>query len=201
MIALACALAVNAARHFAQAPETPSQSKRALARSKGDPKNPFWVVEYLDFQCGTCRDGAALLSRAAAAHPDDLYLQVRFFPLIRTHRFALKASVYAECASRQGKFWPFHDALFESQEEWSASSAPPDQFFEKYAAAAGLDGAKLGACVSDPSVKAAVIAEKDHGLSLGIRITPTYFVNGKRVTGVVPLSEELAARYGGEDAL
>lgn len=160
------------------------------ARAKGNPKAPLWIIEYLDFQCASCRESMKFLEEYLAAHPREIYLQVRYYPLIHNHRYALKSAIYADCAAKQGKFWEFSESLFKNQVQW-AVSPEPDVFFEQTAAKLKLDVAALKACVTDTSVKDAVLAEKAEGKSLGITMTPTSFVNGKKIIGLSAIKAEL----------
>lgn len=152
-------------------------------RSKGDLKGELWVIEYLDFQCKACRMAFGMMEESLRVRPKDIYLQVRHYPLTHSHRYALKSALYAECASRQGRFWEFSKALFAAQEEWS-SSQDPDAVLERLAAPSGVELGLLKACVEDPAVKESILAEKEEGKSLGIKMTPTFFMNGKKVEGL-----------------
>lgn len=194
LLAAVCVAAVHAGRERVTPPGAAAPSKRLLARTKGDPASPLWIVEYMDFQCESCREAGPLLDEYMKAHPGRIYFEVRFLPLIRVHRYALKSAIYAECAARQGSFWPLYGALFSKQEEWKAA-ADPDALFTDYAGEAGIDADRLAACVSDASVKAAVIAEKDRARALGITATPSFFVNGKKIVGVQALREEMDAYF------
>lgn len=168
-----------------------SEAQRASLRAKGEPSAPLWIVEYMDFGCPTCRDAADLLSRTLEAHPGKLYVQVRFHPFLN-HRYALKSCIYAECAARQGRFWPFHDLLFEKQDEWGAvEKEAVDGLFSRYAESAGADAGRLARCVEDPETKRAVLEENDAANTLGVKVTPTFFVNGEIVAGLDALREKL----------
>jgi protein-disulfide isomerase len=193
-LAIVCVVSVEIAHFRATPPGVASPSKRLLARSKGKPANPLWIVEYMDFQCINCREVGATVDAAMKAHPDTIYFEARFLPLIRTHRLALKSAIYAECAARHGRFWPMSDLLFAKQAEW-AESQDPDVLFEGYAREAGLDARRLSACVSDVSVKAAVLEERERARALGLSATPSFFVNGKKMVGVEALREELDAYF------
>ncbi len=164
--------------------------KRVSSRAKGNPGAPLWIVEYLDFQCPPCRQAGPVLRSYLNKYPSQIYLQARFRPLLVSHVYALKSALYAECAADQGKFWVYHDLLFDRQEDWKSAS-DPDSLFFGYAKEAGMDLRKLDKCVHDPAVKERVIAEKDEAVGLGIQTTPTFFVNSKKVVGVQALKEEL----------
>ena len=168
--------------------------RRVASRAKGNPGAPVWIVEYVDFQCGTCRLASVVLHEYLERTPSQIYLQVRFRPLVITHLYALKSAIYAECAASQGKFWPFYDLLFQHQDQWK-DSLDADGLFVSYAREAGLDTKKLELCVSNPEAKKKVIAENDEAMDLGIRSTPTFFINGKLVVGLEALKEELSVHF------
>jgi protein-disulfide isomerase len=164
--------------------------KRIAERSFGDPKASVWVSEYFDYQCPPCGEAHKVLHDWMSKHPGKIYLQVRFFPL-PMHPHAMKAAIYAECASRQkGKFWPFHDALFEHQAEWVTDSYPELKFLT-YARQTGLDVNQWDVCAKDPAVEGFVEEERAKARTLGVQITPSFFVNGKMAVGTQDLIKEL----------
>ena len=123
-----------------------------------------------------------VLEEALKVEPEKLYVQVRYYPLIRGHVYALKSAIYADCAAKQGKFWEFSGKLFETQEEWEATKEP-DAFFEGLALKAGLRVDALKACVEDPATKESVLAEREGAKALGLKMTPTFFMNEKKIEG------------------
>ena len=164
--------------------------KRITERSLGGEKASLWITEYFDYQCPPCAMARKVLENLIAQHPDKIYLQVRYFPLA-AHKNSMKAAIYAECASAQkGKFWKFHEQLFENQNQWAADQYP-ELKFAGYAGTAGLDMKRLDACVSDPTTEKTVIEERDKGSGLGVKMTPSFFVNGKLVIGIKSLEDEI----------
>jgi protein-disulfide isomerase len=97
------------------------------------------------------------------------------------------AAQASECAADQGKFWPYHDALFAAQngENRGAFSVAN---LKKMAGNVGLEPDAFGSCLDSGKFKSAVEQEKASGESLGIKSTPTFFVNGQRIVGVQPYS-------------
>ncbi|HTL70662.1 MAG TPA: thioredoxin domain-containing protein [Candidatus Eisenbacteria bacterium] len=191
VVAAACVALVTGGRALFGPGGRLAADRGIAARSKGDPKARVWIVEYLDFQCLACSQAGPLLREYMEKHPSEVYLQARFYPLIRTdHRYGVKSAIYADCAAVQGKFWPFHDLLFEKQAEWSASE-DPDAVFHGYARGLGIDERRLSACVDDPAIKKQVLGEKAEAMDLGVRSTPTFFINGRMVVGLESLEDEL----------
>jgi protein-disulfide isomerase len=106
--------------------------------------------------------------------------QVRYiyrnFPL-SFHQWALKAAEAAECAGEQGQYWPMHEALFTSQDQWSSSEdAVP--VFKQLAGSLKLDQAKFDACLDGDTYAAKIQADYQQGVQEGVPGTPALFVNG-----------------------
>lgn len=194
LILIACYASVKGLRYLTGPKGKILMDRRVSSRAKGNPGAPLWIVEYIDFQCETCGRASSILRETLEKHPSQIYLQARFRPLVLSREFALKSAIYAECAASQGKFWPFYDILFERQKDWVSSSSP-DDLFHSYAKELGLNVKKLDICVQDEAVKKRVIAEKDEAMDLGVKSTPTFFMNGKMVVGLEALKEELNVAF------
>ena len=186
-----CVGSIHGARIFFGPHGRVTLDKRILNRSKGNPAASVWVVEYMDYQCPSCRMAFKVLDIYIKEYPSNLYLQVRFHPL-KQHPHGLESALYAECATRQNKFWEFHRLLFENQDEWKENTAAAEKFHD-YAKQAGMDLKKLDACVVNPHTKETVLQENMDSLALGVNSTPTFFINGKMIVGPKPLVEELKA--------
>ncbi len=158
-------------------------------RAKGDKNALIHITEFIDLQCPSCANGAEYLARMMVAHPEAIRLNLKYFPL-PNHRHSFSAARYAECAARQGKFWPFHDMLLARQANWSRlTDATPA--FALIAQEISLDKEKLSACLADTSVDALIRESRLEGERRGVRSTPTYYVNGKMVVGTQSLESEL----------
>lgn len=164
--------------------------KRLSQRSTGNPDSKTWITEYFDYQCPPCALAAKVLKEHLEKNPKSIYLQVRYFPL-QGHPHAMKAATYAECASRQnGKFWAYHELLFSHQSEWAPEKYPELKFLE-YAKQAGLDLDQWDRCNKDPETQKFIVSEKEKAAELGVKITPSFFVNGELVVGVKALQDAL----------
>lgn len=160
------------------------------ARTQGPAQAKVNIVEFIDFECPACSKGAAELKGYLIKHPQDIHLQVQYFPLMNMHRHALQVASYAECVSRQGKFWPFFDTLMPLQPQWSPLLSA-EVIFDQIAGQAGVKADELKRCLSSEDVFNTVMNEKSFGRSLGVKSTPTYFINNKMVVGYKSLAEEL----------
>lgn len=161
----------------------------AAARQKGNPQAPIKVVEYVDLQCPACAYGALQINQYLNQYPDKIFVEIKFFPL-GSHAHSLVATKFARCAAQEGRFWPFLDLIFESQRRWSPlMDAHP--VFVDLIKNIGLDADKVIACTAKDEIRTKILEEKDAGASLGIKSTPTYFINGKMFVGVKPMMEEI----------
>ena len=104
-------------------------------------------------------------------YPLQLKLVFKNFPL-RKHAFAKKAAVAAFAARRQGKFWEYHDLLFENDDSLS------DQKFLQIARELGLDLERFEKDIKDLKIVARINQDIRLGAYMGVRGTPTVFVNG-----------------------
>ena len=96
------------------------------------------------------------------------------FP-IRSHKFAFKAAVAALAAHRQGKFWEFHDELYQNYNRLN------DQKIDEIAKKLQLNGTEFKAHQKNPEIAAQIRRDYEEGIRLGIRGVPTVFINGKKM--------------------
>ena len=154
----------------------------------GSPKAPIQVVMFMDFLCPTCRRAAEYNTSILAAHPHDLSLVVRQFPLDRNCNTAIPRTIHpgscrlaaaVACAHEQGKFWPFHERTL--QRISASGTADP----EEDAAVAGLDLDAFRACMGSGRGQAMVQKDIAEGARVGVTGTPTFFVNGVKFVGAI----------------
>ncbi len=166
------------------------------ARAKGNPDSKVKIVEYIDFQCPACAVGAQYLKTLFDRHPNDIYLQVRYFPLTSMHHHAMISALYSECAARQGKFWALDDLMMPQQSEWEQLISP-EPVFQAMATQVGMNIDQLNTCLTSDDARRVINDEKSVGQSLGIVSTPTYFINNKMVVGTKSLEDELKTYFPG----
>ncbi|MBU1327430.1 thioredoxin domain-containing protein [Patescibacteria group bacterium] len=90
------------------------------APNKGPENAPVMIVEYSDFQCQYCQRGYQTMKQVLSTYGEKIRFVYKHFPLISIHSHAQKTAEAAACAADQGKFWQFHDALFDSQSDWTS---------------------------------------------------------------------------------
>ena len=154
-------------------------------RVKGRADAPVVIVEYSDFQCPACRVAVGPLKSILRLYGEDVRVVFKHFPW-DFHEHARAGARAAECAGRQGKFWEYHDQLYDHQREWTEGESA--EFLTGYAKELELDGPAFAACVNDPSVEAALVTDIEEGDNQWVNSTPTFFINGKRFVGARQLS-------------
>ncbi len=146
------------------------------------PKNaPVTIVEFSDFQCPFCRRGAATIKRLKKAYGDKVRLVFKHLPL-SFHRHAYLAAQAAMAAHAQGKFWEYHDKLFNNNRQLGKEN------YIKWAKELGLDVARFKKELESGKYQAYINKDKAEARSLGANGTPTFFINGRKVVGALPYS-------------
>jgi protein-disulfide isomerase len=148
---------------------------------------PVTLVEFGDFQCPFCRTAQRTLKALKERYGDTLRIVHRDFPIDTRHRAARRAAEAARCAGEQNAYWPFHDALYQTQ------LTGADAELTAIAARLQLDTAALTACLDSKRHVTTVQRGVVDGKALGVSVTPTFFVNGRPLVGAIPLEEFQAA--------
>ena len=151
---------------------------------------PVTVVEFADYECPACGDFATTTAAQFESEFVDtgkVRLSFRDFPLSQ-HKNAPLAAVAASCANVEKRWDAMHDILFRSQSQWSESS--PDAFKAQlidYAQQIGLDSNAFQTCLSSNQFAAAIQKDMDAGAAAGLEATPTFVINGYRLSGALPI--------------
>jgi NhaA family Na+:H+ antiporter len=151
------------------------------AHTLGDERAPVTLEEFGDYQCPPCGTMFPEVEKLRQDYGDQLRFIFRQNPLFRMHPHALLAAHSAEAAGLQGKFWEMHRALYENQRTWSPVQ-DPTAMFEAYARQAGLDVERYRKDVGSNETDARVVADRDRAQSVGVDSTPTFFVNGRKIS-------------------
>ncbi len=154
---------------------------------KGNENAKVTLVEWSDFQCPACRAYAPILEDLVKQYPNDVRIVYKHFPLKSIHFRAQDAAQASEAAARQGKFWEMAQLLFAGQDLWSKDKG--SSRFEEYALALGLDLVKFKQDYESEEVKNAVESDYKEGLLLKINSTPTFYLNGKKITNPTSIEE------------
>lgn len=142
---------------------------------------PITIVEFGDFQCEFCREAAPIMRELRARYPEAIRVQFRDFPLTDVHPQALAAAEAAQCATLQGKFWQYHDALF------AVGGDLTETQFVAIAQSVGLNTEDFSKCRESHRTLPGIQRDFEAGVAVGVSGTPTWFINGRKIEGVVPL--------------
>jgi len=163
----------------------PEQLVRPDSPTLGAADAPVTIVEFLDPECESCRAFNPTVKKLLKDYDGKVRLVVRYMPL---HPNSLSAATFTEAAGEQGKYWQAQEMLFQKQPEWGTKHGPSpgapadvNALFKKYAAELGLDAAKMDGAFAANRYAAKLERDKKDGQSLGVRQTPTIFVNGRRL--------------------
>ena len=142
------------------------------------------MVVFSDFQCPFCSKGGIVMNEVKKKYGSKIKIAFKHFPL-PMHSDAIPASQASMCVYEQdkGKFWKYHDILFKNQQNLK----PED--LAKHAKAAGADEKKFKECFDSKKFADHVKADMAYGEKLGVRSTPTFFVNGQILSGALPLEQ------------
>lgn len=149
--------------------------------SKGNKDAKVWIVEFSDFQCPACRVVQPVVQQVLNTYKDKILFVYRQYPL-PSHNFAQVAGIAAEAAGEQGKFWEYHDRLFESQSSWSSESDPSKTFIQ-YAKDIGLNIDQFTGSFNEKKGLVHINEDVAVGNQVGITATPTFFINGTKFDG------------------
>ena len=141
---------------------------------------PVSIVVYADFQCPACATENRTILQAWPSIRDSAQLVFRHFPVTNTHRHAWTASLYAEAAGKQNRFWEMHDFLFATQPDWSNLPEVENEF-DAYALELNLDIEQLHLDIASEEVVMKVRNDLRGGTASGVRGTPAVFVNGRQL--------------------
>lgn len=157
---------------------------------RGSESAPVVVVNFSDFGCPYCgsfaRETEPAIEREYVESGKVFLKHVPFVAgMFPNSRQAARA---AECSGAQGKFWPMHDRLYATQKEWKPALSPY-ALFQKYAASIGLDAARFSSCYTGEALHPRTRQATEAADRLGVRVTPSFIVNGRPVEGALPLAQ------------
>jgi len=151
---------------------------------KGDPNAPVTIVEYSDFQCPFCsRFFTQTLPLLEKNYIDTgkVKLVYKDLPLDNLHPNARPAHIASECADEQGRFWEYHDILFEKQSQWqSLPSSDLQSALSQYASDLGLQAASFESCMQSQDIADEVNQDSLEAARFGATGTPTFFIGNEK---------------------
>jgi protein-disulfide isomerase len=147
--------------------------------ARGSADAPVTLEEFGDFQCPPCGRLAGSLQEIEKDYGARLRVIFRNFPFA-IHEHAREAAYAAEAAGLQGHFWEMHDLLYREQANWSKTK-DVQPLFTSYAGMLGLNLDRFKTDMSSEKVKEKVESDQNRGEALGVKNTPTIFINNQSV--------------------
>jgi protein-disulfide isomerase len=165
--------------------------------SLGPADAPITIVEFSDYQCPFCaRWHEQVYQKLLAAYPDKIRFVYRNFPL-SFHQNASATAGAAMCAGDQNSYWQYHDVLFKNQllVNNEAGTVLAQGIYNQWAADLNLDVTAFEECMTSHKYRQFILDDTNYAINLppetngepAVRATPTFFINGQRVVGALPL--------------
>ncbi len=177
-------------------PKSNIQVEVGQAPYSGSENAKVTIVEFSDFQCPFCGRGAKTVDEVKKKYGNKVRVAFKHFPL-PMHKEAGPASEASMCVweLNKDKFWKLHDVLFANQDKLD------NENLVKHAKSVGVDEKKFKECYDSKKYAEFVKKDQAYGEKLGVRSTPTFFINGQLLSGALPLEafsevidEELSAK-------
>lgn len=153
---------------------------RPYSHSLGPPNAKVTIVEFFDPECSACGRMYPVVKRILAEYRDSVRLVVRYLPV---HPGSMAVIGALEAAAAQDRYWDMLNVLMLQQSVWAGSAGLRTDLIPRYAEQVGLDLDAFNRFLAAGTYKSRVIVDRSDALALGVRGTPTLFVNER------PLSE------------
>lgn len=137
------------------------------------------IVHYSDFACQNCSKMAFILRDIQEQFPEDVTVVWKDFPNESIDSQAAYAAIAANCADKQGQFWPYHDFLMGNQNQLS------EELYSQIAQELEMNINKFNRCYKKQQPLEKIQEDYTEGLALQITAAPTIFINGERYTGLI----------------
>jgi protein-disulfide isomerase len=161
----------------------PDRLATGEGRTLGSPDAPVTVVLYADFQCPACKRAELdVVPRLEEEYvlPGKVNIEFRMFPFLGQESW--DAAQAAEAAREQGKFWEYHDALWNAQAGENRGAFRYDRLVE-LAREVGLDVERFEATLTSNVYLDPIQQEADAAREAGVASTPTFFIGGEKIVG------------------
>jgi len=140
------------------------------------------IVEFADFQCPASLQVYPVVKEVLANYGDKVLFIFRNFPLFNDNPVSLVTALAGECAREQGKFWEMQEKLFNNQDNITEAS------LKTFAVQIDLNSIQFDICLRSKKYLAKIEKDLKDGYTLGVGATPTFFVNGVKFQGAMPLT-------------
>ena len=154
-----------------------------------NPNATVSLTEYSDFACPSCEAIYPTVASILKKYGDKIKFEYKYFPLINVHPNALIAARAAEAAAQQGKFFPMYDQLFQNSSQW-VNAPDPTSYFIQYAQTIGLNVPQFKRQLGSTKIKDKILQDYQADLKQGLTSTPTFYLNGQKLTLTSPTQFE-----------
>lgn len=154
------------------------------APTHGSPNAKVVIVEFSDFQCPFCAQGAKVLTQLKKKYGKRIQIAFKQYPL-PFHSQAKMAAIASMCIHEQGNklFWKMHDAMFKGQDKLQVID------LKALAKKLGAKPEQFNKCLDDKKYLSHVEKDIQEGKATGVKSTPTFFINGQLVAGALPIEQ------------
>lgn len=169
-------------------PTDPLVTAADRGRIEGDSSARTWLIVASDFQCPFCKqwhDESYKTVYDEYVRPGRIKVAYVNYPLAQ-HQNAMPTAEAAMCASAQGKFWQYHEALFATQQQWEALPSAT-ALLDSIAGTVGLDKGAWKQCVESGKMRPLIMADRDRAASAGVRSTPSFLIGSQVLLGAQPI--------------
>ena len=159
-----------------------------LGRIAGKESASTWFIMVSDFQCPFCKawhDSTFAMIKRDYVDTGKIRMAFINYPL---HSNSVPAARTAMCAAAQGKFWPTHDRIFDTQKKWK-DLRDPRPYLDALAIAAGANAVALRNCENSGHMDALIEADQARFQKAGVSGTPTFYIGRATMVGALPSSE------------
>lgn len=175
----------NTIEVFLEKPQRPTfDVKVGEAPIFGSPSAKVTIIEYSDFQCPFCAQGAKILGELKKKYGKKIQVAFKQYPL-PFHTQAKKAAVASMCIKEQSVdlFWKMHDAMFANQDKLKVED------LKELAKKLGGNAEQFNKCLDENKHLGYVDKDIEEGKNIGVKSTPTFFINGQLIAGALPVEE------------
>ncbi|MGH9536188.1 MAG: thioredoxin domain-containing protein, partial [Terriglobales bacterium] len=151
--------------------------------SEGVATAPVTIYEFSDLECPYCRQENGRLQRLVQNMPGQVRVIFKYYPLVKIHPWSMQAAIAAACVTQHNpnNFWPFEQAVFDHQDELDVSNVA--QRLRDFAMDSATPGAFYDTCVQSVAPKEEVEKTLAQGHAVGVKSTPTLYMNGRPIDG------------------
>lgn len=162
---------------------TPTAADLQNLAPAGEPNSssgaPVTIVGFFDFECPYSKEAGSIIDQMRTAYSGKVNFVFRNFPLTELHPDAMLAAQAGECAQEKNLFWPMEEKIF-------GGADLKKETLIREAQELGFDEVDFASCLDQYASKSKVLKDFQDGQSLGVIGTPTWFIEGEKIEGVIP---------------